>query len=51
MRLRVTISKTSTGDGDYIQVMADDMVSLNFTAVAESIEVTDFRKRQRGEAR
>ena len=47
----MTISKTSTGDGDYIQVMADDMVSLNFTAVAESIEVTDFRKRQRGEAR
>lgn len=44
MKLNVTITKTSRGDQDYIQVMSDDMVSVNVVLVADSIDVQDRRK-------
>ncbi len=43
MKLNVTITKTATGDGDYIQIMSDDMVSVNVVLVAEAIKVEDYR--------
>lgn len=44
MKLHVTITKTSRGDQDYIQVMSDDAVSVNVVLVADAIEVQDFRR-------
>ena len=44
MILNVTITKTSTGMADYIQIMSDDQVSVNIVLVAEKIEVKDHRK-------
>ena len=43
MKLNVTITKTSTGMADYIQIMSDDQVSVNIVLVAEKIEVKDHR--------
>ena len=44
MILRVTVTKTSGGRGEYIQIMSDDQLSVNVVLVAESIEVMDLRK-------
>lgn len=43
MKLRVTITKTSDGGGDYIQIMSSDMLSVNVVLVADAIEVNDMR--------
>ena len=39
----VTISKTSNGKADYIQVISADQFSVNFTAVARKITLKDVR--------
>lgn len=44
MKLNVTITKTSMGDSDYIQIMSDDMVSVNIVLVSEEITVADHRE-------
>jgi len=41
MKLTVTITKTSFGDSDYIQIMSEDQISVNIVLVAEEIEVHD----------
>lgn len=46
-KLRVTLSKTSRGDQDYMQVMSEDQYSVNIVLIADSIEVLDSRKRGR----
>jgi len=43
MKLNVTITKTSDGGADYIQIMSDDYVTLNVVLVAEEIKVDDKR--------
>ena len=43
MKLNVTITKTSRGDQDYIQIMSDDLISVNVVLVADAIEVKDIR--------
>ena len=43
MILNVTITKTSTGMADYIQIMSDDQISVNIVLIAEKIEVADHR--------
>ena len=45
MKLRIRVSKTSQGNQDYLQVMSDDMVSVNIVLIAERIEIDDARKR------
>ena len=45
MKLNVTITKTSNGVMDYIQIMSDDTVSVNIVLVAEEIKVADHRSR------
>ena len=47
MKLTVTITKTSDGLRDYIQVMSDDMVSVNVVLVADEIRVEDHRGRSK----
>lgn len=43
MILQVTVTKTSRGDQDYIQVMSDDQISVNVVLVADRIEIQDHR--------
>ena len=45
--LTVTISKTSRGDQDYVQIMSKDMVSVNIVFVADKIKVEDKREKGR----
>jgi len=42
-KLRVTITKTSNGLADYIQIMSVDTVSVNVVLIAGKIEVQDNR--------
>jgi hypothetical protein len=46
MKLNVTITKTSIGDSDYIQIMSEDQVTVNIVFVAEKITVKDHRKKE-----
>ena len=43
MTLNVTLSQTSRGDQDYLQVMDDDQVSVNVVLIADQITVRDVR--------
>jgi len=43
MKLDVTITKTSKGDSDYIQIMSDDQIAINIVLIAEEINVVDHR--------
>ena len=47
IKLNVTITKTSTGMADYIQVMSDDQVSINIVLIAEEIKVKDHRPKEK----
>lgn len=42
-KLTVTVTKTSQGDQDYIQIMSSDMFSINVVLIADKIEVLDKR--------
>ena len=42
-KLVVTVTKTSNGLMDYIQIMSDDSVSVNIVLIADKIEVKDHR--------
>jgi len=44
MKLDITITKTSDGLANYIQIMSDDQISVNIVLVAEEIEVEDHRE-------
>ncbi len=44
MNLSVVITKTADGLQDYIQVMSEDMISVNVVLVADKIKVEDTRK-------
>jgi hypothetical protein len=43
-KLYVTVSKTSKGDQDYMQIMSSDMTSINIVLIAGRIEIKDARK-------
>lgn len=45
MKLNVTVTKTSIGTADYIQIMSDDTISVNIVLVAEEIKIADHRSR------
>ena len=44
-KLKVTVTKTSDGKREYIQIMSADQVSVNVVFVAEDIEVEDHREK------
>ena len=44
MKLNVTITKTSIGTNDYIQIMSEDQLSINIVLIAEEIKVKDHRE-------
>ena len=43
MKLTVTVSKTANGKQDYLQIMSDDMFSVNVVLIADKITVEDKR--------
>ena len=47
-KLRVTITKTSDGLAEYIQIMSADTVSVNIVLIAGEIEVQDNRDDENG---
>lgn len=47
MKLNVTITKTSTGKYDYIQIMSDDMTAINIVLIAGKIDVKDHRPKEK----
>lgn len=42
-KLTITVTKTSTGDQEYVQIMSSDMFSINVVLIADEIEVRDER--------
>jgi hypothetical protein len=48
LRLTVQITRTSDGKQDYIQIMSQDMVSVNVVFVADQIKLRDDREPPRG---
>ena len=46
-KIKIQVSKTSDGKGDYLQVMSDDMLSVNLVLVAQEILITDDRERSK----
>jgi len=44
-KLLVTVTKTSNGLMDYIQIMSDDSVSVNIVLIADKITVVDHREK------
>ncbi len=48
MELKVTVSKTSNGDKDYLQIMSDDMFSTNIVLIADKITIEDARPKEEG---
>ena len=44
IELEVIISKTSTGDQDYLQITSKDMISVNVVLVADKIKIKDSRE-------
>ena len=43
-KLNVTITETSDGLAEYIQIMSADLVSVNIVLIAGKIEVQDARE-------
>ena len=44
-KLTVTVTKTSNGLFDYIQIMSDDSTSVNIVLIADKITMTDHREK------
>lgn len=44
MKLNVLISKTSRGDKDYLQVISEDMVSVNIVLISDEVKIQDKRE-------
>jgi len=42
-KLNITITKTADGKSEYIQIMSDDLLSINVVLIAVDIEVKDMR--------
>ena len=43
MKLNVTISKTSRGDQDYLQIASEDQTTINIVLLSEKITLSDHR--------
>ena len=44
MKLNITLSKTSRGDQDYLQITSEDQVTINIVLLSEKITVNDVRE-------
>lgn len=46
MKLNVTVTKTSNGAFDYVQIISDDAVFVNIVLIADEIAVVDHRAKK-----
>ncbi len=44
MKLKVSVSKTSDGGKDDLQIMSDDLFTINIVLLAEEILIEDSRE-------
>jgi len=44
-RLEITITKTATGIGEYVQIQTPGTIPLNIVLIADEIVVNDMRER------
>lgn len=49
--LKVTVSKTADRFSDYLQIMSDDLMSVNIVLIAPEITVEDARKEKKPRGR
>jgi hypothetical protein len=42
-KLKLTVTKTSDGANEYVQIMSADQFSVNIVLIAEHIEILDAR--------
>lgn len=49
MQLQITVTKTSNGLQEYVQIISDDMTSVCVVLVADHIDLRDERKDDDGE--
>lgn len=42
--IKITVTKTSDGMNEYVQLMSADQLSLNVIAIAQKIEILDARE-------
>lgn len=49
MKLTITVTKTINGKQEYLQIMSDDMFSINVVLIADQITIEDMRATE-GEA-
>lgn len=50
-KLTITVTKTSDGLRDYVQIMSADMLSTNVVLVADQIVVEDHRPKPKKKAK
>lgn len=43
LNINVTITKTSGGEKEYIQIMSEDNVTINIVLVVDKINIQDLR--------
>ncbi len=43
-KLIIQVTKTATGDGEYVQIMSNDMLAVNIVLIADKIEIRDDRE-------
>ncbi len=44
-KLKVQVSKTSDGKGEYLQLLSEDQLTINIVLVAQKVEIHDDRTR------
>lgn len=42
-KLNIQVTKTSDGQKEYVQIMSEDMFTINVVLIAEKIEIKDDR--------
>lgn len=45
-KLTITVTKTSDGMAEYVQVMSDDQFAVNVVLIADKIEIRDSRPKK-----
>ena len=49
-KLTISLSRTSDGQHDYLQILSGDQFALNIVLVAKSIDIVDQRPPKKGKA-
>jgi hypothetical protein len=47
MKITITVSKTSFGQGEYLQIMSPAGIPINIVLVVDEVEIIDQREKKR----